>query len=112
MGLEKRKAIGSTIDSLVVEDQEVNSYEEVLNEIRKFYKGLFSKKDLNDSDTESFLEGLELPKISESEKNLCDQEITIEDLKESMLSMSEDKSPGNDGISTEFYNYFWEEVGI
>ena len=29
-----------------------------------------------------------------------------------MLSMSDDKSPGNDGISREFYDFFWEDVGI
>ena len=38
-------------------------------------------------------------------------EITLEDLKESVLSMSDDKSPGNDGISSEFYKFFWDEVG-
>ena len=59
-----------------------------------------------------FLEGLNLPKISESDKAMCDVEITLDDLKESMLSMSDDKSPGNDGISSEFYDFFWEEVGV
>ena len=106
LGLEKRKAIGSTIDSLMVEGQEVNSYGDVLDEIKKFYKDLFSKRDLNESSTEVFLEGLELPIISDAERILCDKEITMEDLKESMLSMSDDKSPGNDGISREFYNFF------
>ena len=55
--------------------------------------------------------GLGLPKISEGEKNTCDANITLEDLKEAMLSMSDDKSPGNDGLSREFYNYFWEDLG-
>ena len=53
-----------------------------------------------------FLEGLNLPKISDSDKAMCDVEITLDDLKESMLSMSDDKSPGNDGISSEFYDFF------
>ena len=43
---------------------------------------------------------------------MCETEITLEDLKESMLSMCDDKSPGNDGISREFYSFFWEEVGV
>ena len=41
---------------------------------------------------------------------MCDQEITIEDLKETMLSMCDNKSPGNDGLSREFYNYFWDDI--
>ena len=109
MGLGKKRAINGTIDSLQVE---VQNYTEVLEEIKKFYKKLFTKQDLNKSDTQVFLEGLNLPKISESEKLLCETEITLDDLKESMLSMSDDKSPGNDGITRELYNFFWEDVGM
>ena len=42
---------------------------------------------------------------------MCDNEITLDDLKESMLSMSDDKSPGNDGISREFYDFFFGRGG-
>ena len=106
MGLVK-KSYDDTIDSLQVGgDKEVQNYTEVLEEIKGFYKKLFTKQDLNKSDTRIFLEGLNLPKISESEKLLCETEITLEDLKESMLSMSDDKSPGNDGITRELYNFF------
>ena len=113
LGLEKKRAISGTIDYLMGEgDKEINNYKEVLDEIKDFYKTLFSKKDLNGTDTQVFLEGLNLPKISDSEKILCENELTLDDLKEAMLSMSDDKSPGNDGISREFYNFFWEEVGM
>ena len=113
MGLEKKKAISGTIESLMVDgDNEVKNYKDVLDEIKKFYEKLFSKKVLNETDTHVFLEGLDLPKISDAEKISCENELTLEDLKESMLSMSDDKSPGNDGISREFYDFFWEDVGI
>ena len=75
-----------------------------LKEIKIFYKNLFSKKVLNNSDTHSFLDSLNLPKISDSEKVLCESEIKLGDLKEAVLSMSDDKSPGNDGITREYYN--------
>ena len=61
---------------------------------------------MNKSGTQIFLESLNIPKISDFEKTLCENEITLADLKESMLSMSDDKSPGNDGLSSEFYNFF------
>ena len=93
-------------------NKEVQNYTEVLEEIKKFHKKLFMKQDLNKSDTQIFLEGLNLPKISDSEQLLCETEITLDDLKESMLSMCDDKSPGNDGITRELYNFFWEDVGM
>ena len=87
-GLEKKKAISGTIDSLMVgEDKEVKKYNEALNEIRSFYYKLFSRQDLNKPDTHIFLEGLNLPKISDSEKSLCENEMTLDYLKASMLSM-------------------------
>ena len=73
---------------------------------------LFKKRDLNGSGTSSFLDGLGLPKISEIDRLMCEEEVTLEDLKEAMLSMSDDKSPGNDGITKEFYNHFWDEVDV
>jgi len=45
LGLEKRRAISSTIDSLLVDkDKEVKNYNEVLNEIRTFYQNYFQNK--------------------------------------------------------------------
>jgi len=107
LGLEKKRAINGTIDMLKVDDNtEVNDYNDVLSEIKKFYKNLFSKKDLDNSGTSVFLEGLGLPKISESDKNRCDQDVTREDMKAALKSMRDNKSPGNDGISREFYVFF------
>ena len=76
MGLEKKRAKNGTIDSLVVEDdKEVKNYKEVLDEIKKFYQNLFLKQELNETDTQFFLESLNLPKISDSDKIMCDNEI-------------------------------------
>ena len=63
LGLEKKKAISGTIESVVVGENEVTDYKEVLDEIKKFYEQLFSKKVLNETDTHVFLEGLDLSLI-------------------------------------------------
>ena len=53
LGLEKKRAINGTIESLQVEgNKEVQNYTEVLEEIKKFYKKLFMKQDLDKSDTQ------------------------------------------------------------
>ena len=111
LGLEKIKAINGTIDMVMGENNnEINDYQGILKEIKNFYTSLFTKKQLDGSDNIVFLESLNLPKISDSDKIFCDADITIDELKASMLSMSDDKSPGNDGISKEFYNFFWDEM--
>ena len=66
---------------MVEDGGEVKNYKEGLDEIKTFYEKLFSKQILNETDTQFFLDGLNLPKISDSEKAMCETEITLEDLK-------------------------------
>ena len=94
----------------VDDNTEVNDYNDVLSEIKKFYKNLFSKKDIDNSGTSVFLEGLGLLKISESEKISCDQDVTREDMKAALLSMKDNKSPGNNGISRAFLVFFGDDL--
>ena len=63
-----------------------------------FFTANYSKKkfELNVPDARDFLEGLNLPKISEDHRNMCEQNITKDDLFESFSSIQGWKSPGND----------------
>ena len=56
--------------------------------------------------SKQFLENLNLPKLSDAEKIACDEELTINDLKEALLSMEGGKSPGNNGLNKEWYVFF------
>ena len=47
---------------------------------------------------------------SDADKAMCDSELTIDKLKELLLSMENDKSPGNDGLTKEFYEAFWDDI--
>ena len=87
-------------------------YKEILKVLNGFYSKLFEKKfDLNNTDARNFLERLNLPKISEDHRNMCEQNITKDDLFESFSSMQGGKSPGNDGLGKEFYLAFWDSIG-
>ena len=79
-------------------NNEINDYQGILKEIKNFYTSLFTKKQLDGSDNVVFLESLNLPKISELDKLMFDQELTLGDLKEAMLSMCDNKSSGNNGL--------------
>ena len=41
---------------------------------------------------------------------VCDAEITTDSLYISLCSMRENKTPGNHGLSKEFYMKFWEKL--
>lgn len=70
----------------------------------------FSTSVKTSSDYNSFLDQLALPKINLELKNLCESDLSENELYNSMKSMQENKSPGNDGLSKEFYETFWDEI--
>ena len=42
---------------------------------------------------------------------MCEGKLTIEECVKSLNSFEPNKSPGNDGLTVEFYNFFWNIVG-
>ena len=58
----------------------------------------------------NFLNTLDIPKLSTDHIILCDVELTEQDLYDSMKSMKNDKSSGNDGLTKEFYVTFWDDI--
>ena len=58
----------------------------------------------------SLLEDLLVPKLQEEQVIKCEGQITESELLKSLKSMKNDKSLGNDGLTREFYEIFWEEI--
>ena len=60
-------------------------------------------------DIKSFLSH-KYSKLSEDKAKLCDKELTEKDLYGSLKSKQNDKSPGNNGLTKEIYETFWNEL--
>lgn len=61
-------------------------------------------------DKEIFLQTLNTPKLSEEHVILCEKDKTENDLDNAIKNMQNNKSPGNDGLTKEFYQIFWDEI--
>ena len=105
LNLEKKKAIQNTIKTLIDEERTLTDSEDISKAIKRFYVKLFEKREV--TDCPSFLSNLGLPTLSEDEKRLCEVPFSLEDIKVSLDSMVNNKSPGNDGLTKEFYDKFW-----
>ena len=58
----------------------------------------------------AYLDNIPLPKLT-NEQTLSSEGIISEDeVFKSLKSMDNNKSPGNEGLSKEFYECFWDEV--
>ena len=52
-----------------------------------------------------------LPKLSSESKEHCEGRMRNDECLEVLKDMKFNKSPGNDGLTVEFYNTFWPIVG-
>ena len=59
---------------------------------------------------ENFFSNVDIPNLSENQKKLCGENSTWKYLYISLKSMQSEKSPGNDGLTREFYETLWTEL--
>ena len=111
LNLEKSRSSQGVVRSILKNEIGVKHQSEINNKLYKFYKNL-SKENLNTSKEaiSSFLENINLPTISNEQALECEGIISETELLKALKSMKNDKSPGNDGITKEFYEFFWDDI--
>ena len=84
----------------------------ILHEEREYYKKLYQETINDDTIKGNTFLLQDMPKISPLEKQLCDEPITLNELYNSLKTFGKNKSPGNDGLTAEFFILFWDDMGI
>ena len=107
LNLENRNFVSKHIRELKKGCHSITKPTEILNEMKTFYETLYKKKD-----TENIEYNNRLPKLNEEDKVNVEKEITMEDLKHVVYKSKNNKSPGPDGFSNEFYKFFWPQIQI
>ena len=86
----------------------------LINEIYNFYSDLYDEKPGIRTDYTNcpFLQNSSsIPKLSDSMRDLCERPLTYSECFKVLSTFSNNKTPGNDGLTIEFYNFFWPELG-
>ena len=110
--LEKRRKTKTHVRKLLQDEKEIINPEEILKQLKSYYGNLYSSKnDLSEEQCLNFLQGLTTPSLSDQEINECEGLLTNKECYESLKEMKNNKTPGSDGISKEFYLAFWNELG-
>ena len=84
--------------------------EVVLNVQRIFYEKLYTSQETNDEIAEKFRKTI-TTKLSDEQNDILNSDITEDEILAGLKSMSNNKSPGPDGIIVEFYKEFWRLLG-
>ncbi len=97
-----------------IQDQNGNLHtkdNEILTECALFYETLFSSKNITQTDIDNYLQEVDIPNVlNNDQKKMCDEQITEKELKKVIDKLKPGKSPGCDGLTTEFYKKFWPDI--
>ena len=111
LNLEKLKAINTTVRHLIDEGKDITDLKEINACICEFCKNLFKKNvSKSDSEKKSFLGSIALPNLTAKSFDIRESEITGKDLITALKIMPNGKSPGNDGLTKEFEEHFWDKL--
>jgi hypothetical protein len=111
LNLEKSRANSKILTSVKDETgRTVTKQEEILQVQKNYFKNLYRKRikpdDMQDR-IEVFLNNVNVPKLSQEQKNDCEGKITTDEILKALKELKNGSSPGNDGITIEFIKMFW-----
>ena len=110
--LEKQNKAKNTIKKLKKEDGSLTHTDaDIIEEGYKFYENLYMKENIPDQEIKTYLEESSQPKVLNVDEAKClEGKITLQECEIALKSMKINKSPGSDGIPTEFYQTFWTDI--
>ena len=85
----------------------------ILHEIYNFYSNFCKQEPLSPSEDvlNSFLNNPKILKLSDNDIRICDGKLIVDECYKSLQLFESNKSPGNDGLTVEFYRAFWHVLG-
>ena len=109
--LEKSRKADQTIRFLTKDNLDIVSEpQDLLKETHHFYKQLFTAQPIDVQARDKFL-NCAIPKLSDDARESCEGLITKEELRKALMAMENNKSPGFDGLTSNFYKHFWPVLG-
>ena len=110
LNLEKGNHVKKHIRKLLISGAITTDPYRILSEQKDFYYNLYKSKATDTDSITSFLNNLNVPQLSEEQKQSCEGQITIDECKSILETFQNNKSPGNDGIPIEFYKKCWNFI--
>ena len=101
------------VQTLCCGEKEVTDKHNINQELQCFYKNLFiGKSEFQKGDINAYFSQTNIPSLTKEQSQTCESPITKSELLNTLKSMTNNKSPGNDGLAKGFFETFWEETRI
>ena len=110
LNLEKQNAKVKNIRTLIIGQETITDPKRILAEERSYFSKLYTKDKNNDCAEQCSLFNCNITKLSDQSKDKCDHDISEQECTEALRKMPNNKAPGTDGFTTEFYKFFWQDI--
>ena len=111
MNLEANRATQSVVRKVISNEQKITDISKINNHILQFYQNVFKEKQgTNENRFNSFLNDLNIPLLNSEEMLSCEGNLAEQEIYKLLTSFENNKSPGNDRLTKEFYYCFWNDI--
>ena len=113
INLETKNFVNKTIPKLEIGNGNlITDQHQILIEAKNYYNNLYTRKENKQNiDLKKEIPYQDIPKFKELSRESLEGEITFEELTKAIKNMKTDKSPGSDGYTSEFFKFFWIDLG-
>ena len=113
LNLEKIRAHQNRLRNILKNGKEITDQKVVNNELIDFYNNLFkSDKKSSKCSIAQFWRSIEILCYNEEQSAKCEISISEDDVIWALKNIPKNKSPGNDGLTKQFYETFLDELKI
>ena len=88
----------------------VTGMRDILKETRQFYVDLYTEEGIEES-SQDMMQNKIKTKLMDEQTQLCEGEVSYDEITQAVSQTQNDRSPGTDGLTYEFYKSFWHLLG-
>ncbi len=95
---------------LITEQGTFEDPKQILDKQKEYYSRLYTQNEYNECNHDCEFFKADFPKLSDNEVQICDKKISIEELGKGLRELPNNKAPGTDGFTADFYKFFWKDI--
>ena len=100
--LEKKRSDAKTLHKLVINGTEYTSQREILEKTKSYYETMYTEQIIDEEKMKKMNENISV-KLNDKEKLSIEGIVTEYECACALKQMNNNKSPGSDGLTTEFF---------
>jgi len=106
---ELKRSSDKTIKNLNYNGKIADKTSDIIEATVDFYEKLFSSQSVDEEQFDTFLS--DLPHLSDASRRTLDKDLNKDEIYLALKAMDNNKSPGSDGLTKEFYLSFFDVLG-